>query len=171
VRALLISDQQVTAGRSQHCTPYIASGRGSLAGDWPSTGGVLNITAAAWTVGFRWWRSGDITRTQNVSEYMLVLTLCLVPTAATELLTFQPNILEDADKRTCSWLSKGHGSAPSEKSSHNTTAYIQQSLARVNSDDCTVSGAYLHSHTKHTPSPVGSGSALVFINEVNVRQA
>ena len=35
--------------------------------------GVLNITAAAWTAGFQWWRSGDITRTQNVSEYMLVL--------------------------------------------------------------------------------------------------
>ena len=45
-----------------------------LAGD----GGVLNITGAAWTAGFQWWRSGDITRTQNVSEYMLVLALCLV---------------------------------------------------------------------------------------------
>ena len=41
-------------------------------------GGVLNITAAAWTAGFNWWRSGNITRTQNVSEYMLVLALCLV---------------------------------------------------------------------------------------------
>jgi len=41
-------------------------------------GGVLNITATAWTAGFQWWRSGDITRTQNVSEYMLVLALCLV---------------------------------------------------------------------------------------------
>ena len=57
---------------------YIASGRGWLAGDWPSTAGVLNITTAAWTAGFQWWHSGDITRTQNVSEYMLVLTLCLV---------------------------------------------------------------------------------------------
>jgi len=27
------------------------SGHGWLAGDWPSTGGVLNITAAAWTAG------------------------------------------------------------------------------------------------------------------------
>jgi len=27
-------------------------GRGWLAGNWPSTGGVLNITAAAWTAGF-----------------------------------------------------------------------------------------------------------------------
>jgi len=49
---------------------------------WPVTGrrrgGVLNITAAAWTAGFQWWRSGNITRTQNVSELMLVLALCLV---------------------------------------------------------------------------------------------
>ena len=28
--------------------------------------------------GLQWWRSGNITRTQNVSEYMLVLALCLV---------------------------------------------------------------------------------------------
>jgi len=41
-RTLLISDQQVT-------------------------GGVLNITAAAWTAGFQWWHSGDITQTQNVA--------------------------------------------------------------------------------------------------------
>jgi len=53
--------------------------RALLAGNWPSTGrDVLNITAAAWTAGFHWWRSGNITRTQNVSEYMLVLALCLV---------------------------------------------------------------------------------------------
>jgi len=58
--------------------PYIASGHGWLAGDWPSTAGILNITAAAWTAGFQWWRSGDITRMQNVSEYMLILALCLV---------------------------------------------------------------------------------------------
>jgi len=35
-------------GRSQSCAPYMGSARGWLAGDWPSTGGVLNITAAAW---------------------------------------------------------------------------------------------------------------------------
>ena len=40
--------------------------------------GVLNITAVAWTVGFQWWHSGDIRQMQNVSEYMLVLALCLV---------------------------------------------------------------------------------------------
>jgi len=43
------------------------------------SGGVLNITAAVWTVGFPWWHSGDKKRTQNVSEYMLILALCLVP--------------------------------------------------------------------------------------------
>jgi len=49
---------------------------------WPVTGRrrgrVLSITAASWTAGFQWWRSGDITRTHNVSEYMLVLALYLV---------------------------------------------------------------------------------------------
>jgi len=52
----------------------MGSGRGWLA----VNGGVLNITAAAWTAGFHCWRSGNITRTQNVSECMLVLSLCLV---------------------------------------------------------------------------------------------
>ena len=41
-------------------------------------GGVLNITVAVWTAGFQCWRSGNIKRTQNVNEYMLVLALCLV---------------------------------------------------------------------------------------------
>ena len=54
------------------------NGRGWLAGDWPSTGGVLNITAAAWTAGFHWWRSGNKKQTQDVSKYMLVLAVCLV---------------------------------------------------------------------------------------------
>ena len=44
-------------------------------------GGVLNVTAAVWNAGFHWWRSGNKKRTQNVSEYMLVLALCLVATA------------------------------------------------------------------------------------------
>ena len=73
LRALLAGDRR----HSQNCAPYMGSGHGSLAGDWPSTG-VLNITAAAWTAGFQWWCSGNITRMQNVSEYMLVLALCLV---------------------------------------------------------------------------------------------
>jgi len=38
----------------------------------------LSLTAAVWTAGFHWWNSGNIMRTQNVSEYMLVLALCLV---------------------------------------------------------------------------------------------
>jgi len=50
----------VTGRRAQNCAAYMGSGHGWLAGDWPSTGGVLNITAAAWTVGFYWWRSGNI---------------------------------------------------------------------------------------------------------------
>jgi len=57
--------------------PYMGSERGWFAGDWPSTGGVLNISAAVWTVGFL-WRSGNKKRTQNVREYMLVLAPCLV---------------------------------------------------------------------------------------------
>ena len=62
-------------GHSQNCALYMGSGRGWLAGRWLAVnGGVLNITA----VGFHWWRSGNITRMQNVSEYMLVLALCLV---------------------------------------------------------------------------------------------
>jgi len=60
-----------------NCAPYMGSGRGWLAGNWRRRGGVLNITAAAWTAGFQWWRSGDITRTKNVSEYMLVLAVYL----------------------------------------------------------------------------------------------
>jgi len=67
-------------------------------------GGVLKIARRVWEVGVtgwpvtgrrrggryqhyyggldsglpNWWRSGNITRTQNISEYMLVLALCLV---------------------------------------------------------------------------------------------
>ena len=61
-------------GRPQNCAPHTGNGRG-----WPAAdGGVLNITAAVWTAGFHWWRSGNKKQTQNVSEYMLVLALCLV---------------------------------------------------------------------------------------------
>ena len=47
---------------------------------WPVTGGWRGRSqhTAAWFAGFHWWRSGNITRTQYVSEYMLVLALCLV---------------------------------------------------------------------------------------------
>jgi len=66
--------------RSQNCAPHTGSGRGRPAGDRPPTGAVLNITAAVWNAGFHWWRFGNKKRkrTQNVSEYMLVLALCLV---------------------------------------------------------------------------------------------
>jgi len=37
--------------------------------------GVLNITAAVWTAGFHWWRSGNKKRTQNVSEYINVINV------------------------------------------------------------------------------------------------
>ena len=56
-------------GRPQNRAPHTGSGRGRPDAD----GGVLNITA-----GFHWWRSGNKKRTQNVSECMLVLALCLV---------------------------------------------------------------------------------------------
>jgi len=61
-------------GRPQNRAPHTGSGCGRPAAD----GGVLNITAAVWTAGFHWWRSGNKKRTQNVCEYMLVLALCLV---------------------------------------------------------------------------------------------
>jgi len=65
-------------GRPQNRAPHVGSGRGQPSGDRPPTGGVLNITAAVWTADFHWWRSGNKKRTQNVSEYMLVLAVCLV---------------------------------------------------------------------------------------------
>ena len=80
--ALLAGDWRVTGGVlkiPQHI--WEVGVAGWLAGDWPSTGGILNITEAAWTAGFHWWHSGDISRTHNVSEYMLVLALCLVDLA------------------------------------------------------------------------------------------
>jgi len=49
---VLISDRRVTGAFSKLRATYMASERGWLAGDWPSTGGILNITAAAWTAGF-----------------------------------------------------------------------------------------------------------------------
>jgi len=77
--------------------------RALLAGDWRVTGSVLKIARRIWEVGVAGWQvtgrrqggrfqhycggldcglppwlSGKITRTQNVSEYMLVLALCLV---------------------------------------------------------------------------------------------
>ena len=70
MRALPISDCRVTEVFSTLRAVY-RKWRGL------STVGVLNITLAAWTAGFQWWRSGDITRTQNVSEYSLYAWLQL----------------------------------------------------------------------------------------------
>jgi len=71
VHALLISDRRVMGAFSKLRAGYRKCAW--LAGrDWPSTGGVLNITAVAWTTGFQWWRSGDITRTQNAWFYFAV---------------------------------------------------------------------------------------------------
>jgi len=77
LHALLAGDWRVTAAFSKLRAVYgkwAWLARRRLAVD----GGVLNITAAAWTTGFHWGSSGDITRTQNVSECMLVLAVCLV---------------------------------------------------------------------------------------------
>ena len=63
--------------------------RARPAGDRPPAGGVLNITAAVWTAGFHWWRSGNKKRTHNVSDYMLVLALCLVHYVTTAPLPLQ----------------------------------------------------------------------------------
>ena len=55
------------------------------AGDWQATGGapktarrIRDAGAAGPPATGRRWRSGKKKRTQNVSEYMLVLALCLV---------------------------------------------------------------------------------------------
>jgi len=72
LRALLAGDWRVTVGVLKIARriwevavaglPVTSRRRG---------GGVLNITAAVWPAGFHWWRSGNIIRTQNVSEYSL----------------------------------------------------------------------------------------------------
>ena len=67
--------------------------KAGAASDRPLMGGVLNITAAVWTAGFHWWRSGNKKRTQNVSEYMLVLALCLVVRAIMHRLSKDTNPL------------------------------------------------------------------------------
>ena len=84
-------------GNTTRTLVYVGCGR--VAGD----GGVLNITAAAWTAGFQWWRSGDITRMQNVSKYMLVLALCLV-IIIKHVLGLMKNLQCCARPRLCSWL-------------------------------------------------------------------
>ena len=77
MRALLAGDRRVTGAFSKLRAVY---GKCAWLTGRRRGGVVLNITEAAWTAGFQWWRSGDIDlmRTQNVSECMLVLALCLV---------------------------------------------------------------------------------------------
>jgi len=70
-------DRRATGGAPKTARRIREAG---AAGDRPPTGGVLNINAAVWTAGFHWWCSSNKKRTQNVSEYMLVLAICLVPT-------------------------------------------------------------------------------------------
>ena len=70
-------------------------------------GGVLNITTTAWTAEFHWWRSGNITRTQNVSEYMLVLAVCLVVFARGSVAAEQcPQFTLARDRRYSQFVSK-----------------------------------------------------------------
>ena len=62
-------------GRSQNCAPYMGSGRGChwLARRWLAVdGGVLNSTAADWTAGFHWWRSGNKKRTCAVGLKVVI---------------------------------------------------------------------------------------------------
>ena len=79
-------------GRSQNCAPGMGSGRGWLAGDLPSTGAFSTLLRLP---GLRASTGGVLatTRTQNVSEYMLVLALCLVYTVMTRIycLTSSPD--------------------------------------------------------------------------------
>ena len=64
-------------------------------GGHSAKGGVLNITAAVWTAGFHWWRSGNKKRTQNVSEYMLVLAVCLILLLSKCIPYTVPNLVSD----------------------------------------------------------------------------
>ena len=65
-------------GRPQNHAPHTASGRSRPVGDWPPTGAFSTLLRQSGMRAFHWWRSGNKKRTQNVSEYMLVLALCLV---------------------------------------------------------------------------------------------
>jgi len=77
LRAPPAGDRRATGGAPKPRAAYRKRARPAGDGDRPPRG-VLNITAAVWTVGFHWWRFGNKKPTQNVSEYMLVLALCLV---------------------------------------------------------------------------------------------
>jgi len=57
----MAGDRRVTGGgRSQNCAPYMGSGRCWLAGDLPSTGGVLSINCGGLDCGLpmvAFWRN------------------------------------------------------------------------------------------------------------------
>jgi len=74
-RVLVLAHRRVTGAFSKLRAVY---GKWAWLAGRRRGAGVLNIIAAAWTPGFQWWRSANITRKQNVSEYMLVLALWLV---------------------------------------------------------------------------------------------
>ena len=78
LRSLLAGDWRVTGSVFKIARRIWEVGVAGLPVTIAVDGGVVNITAAVWTAGYHRWCSGNITRTQNVSEYVLVLALCLV---------------------------------------------------------------------------------------------
>ena len=77
LRALLAADWQVMGGilKIARCIWEVGVAGSPVIG---RRRGAFSTLQAAWTAGFLWWHSGNKKRTQNVSEYMLVLALCLV---------------------------------------------------------------------------------------------
>jgi len=73
VRALLAGDWLVTGAFSK-LSAVMGSWRGWLAADWPSTGGVLNITAVARTAGFHY---GGVLATQRERKMLAIASTCL----------------------------------------------------------------------------------------------
>ena len=81
VRPHYCTDPDVTWGHGRGCPLVVHYWADLQSGNGLRCYGNITrtlVTAAAWTAGFLWWRSGNKKRTQNVSEYMLVLALCLV---------------------------------------------------------------------------------------------
>ena len=64
--------------RQAHCTPHACRTRTlCMPAKTPLAGNKIDATAAC-AIPFRQYCGGVVTRTRNVSEYMLVLALCLV---------------------------------------------------------------------------------------------
>jgi len=71
-------DRRATGGAPKTARRIRQGGRPArrrLAADW---GRSQHYCGSLGMRAFHWWRSGNEKRTQNVSEYMLVLALCLV---------------------------------------------------------------------------------------------